>query len=67
MSTLEGAYHCSIYATFQKIKTQFLNVMSTNRAVDITMFLEGCGLLVYTLYTILYIRMKAWYDAENGV
>lgn len=44
----------SIYATFQKLKTQFLNRVSTLRNVDVTMFLEGES-SECTRYILIYI------------
>ena len=38
--------------------------MSTVKNVDVAMFLK-VALSKCTLYILIYIRMKAWYDAEN--
>ena len=54
LSTSQGALHCSIYATFQKIKTQFFVVMSTVLNVDLTMFVKGAE-VECTLYILIYI------------
>lgn len=44
----------SIYATFQKLKTQFLSVMSTIRNVNLTMFVKGT-VSECTRYILIYI------------
>ena len=44
----------SIYATFQKLKTQFLSVMSTVRNVNLTTLLKG-SVSQCTRYILIYI------------